>query len=109
MQDEIREIEVPSIQWFPGHMAKTRRLIKDSLKLVDVVLEITDARIPMSSRNPELDFLVKGKPRIVMLNKSDNADREMTKRWLDYYKKKEFPLFPATAKQARGLIILFRL
>ena len=78
-------IDIPSIQWFPGHMAKTRRLIQSNLKLVDMVLEITDARIPQSSRNPELDRWVQGKPRMLVLNKCDNADPVMTKRWLRYY------------------------
>ena len=67
-------IEAPSIQWFPGHMAKTRRLMRDSLKMVDIVIELTDARIPQSSRNPEIDKLIGNKPRIAMLNKADAAD-----------------------------------
>lgn len=79
-------LNVPSIQWFPGHMAKTRRLITDNLKQVDLVLEITDARIPKSSRNPELDSWISNKPRIIMLNKSDNADENVTRQWLAYYK-----------------------
>ncbi|MEG1996593.1 MAG: ribosome biogenesis GTPase YlqF, partial [Oscillospiraceae bacterium] len=80
-------MDAPSIQWFPGHMAKTRKLITDRLKLVDVVLEITDARVPMSSRNPELHKWLGEKPRIILLNKCDNADPNITRQWLDYYKK----------------------
>ncbi|MBE6720581.1 MAG: ribosome biogenesis GTPase YlqF, partial [Ruminococcaceae bacterium] len=71
MPDYIKQ----DVQWFPGHMAKTRRLIKESLNLVDGVVEIVDARIPYSSRNPELDSIIKNKPRIILLNKSDVADR----------------------------------
>lgn len=96
-------VEIPSIQWFPGHMAKTRRLITENLKQVDLVLEITDARIPQSSRNPELDHWVKGKPRIIMLNKSDNADDAKTKQWLEYYKKKGIPALACDCKTGTGV------
>ena len=74
--------QTPNIQWFPGHMAKTRRLIQDQVKLVDLVVEITDARIPQSSRNPELDKWVGGKRRLLVLNKCDAADPGITARWL---------------------------
>ena len=77
-----------SIQWFPGHMAKTRRIMQSNLKLVDVVVELTDARIPYSSRNPEMDRLVGSKPRLLLLNKADSADETVTSVWLDYYKRK---------------------
>lgn len=75
-----------TIQWFPGHMAKTRRLMTENLKLVDAVVEVTDARIPRSSRNPEMDSLVGRKPRIVVLNKCDAADDAVTSRWIESYK-----------------------
>lgn len=75
-----------NIQWFPGHMAKTRRLMMQNLKLVDAVVEVTDVRIPRSSRNPEMDELVGGKPRIVVLNKADIADDNATLQWLSSYK-----------------------
>lgn len=75
-----------TIQWFPGHMAKTRRLMTENLKLVDAVVEVTDARIPRSSRNPEMDSLVGRKPRIVVLNKCDAADDAITSRWIESYK-----------------------
>ncbi len=81
--------EAPSIQWFPGHMAKTRRLMRESLRLVDVVVEVIDARIPISSRNPELPGLVGQKPRIVLLNKCDAADEMITRDWCNYYKEQE--------------------
>ena len=79
--------EVSNIQWFPGHMAKTRRIMKSNLKLVDVVVEIIDARIPYSSRNPEMDYLVGGKPRLILLNKADSADETITSMWIDYFKR----------------------
>ncbi|MGN0468261.1 MAG: ribosome biogenesis GTPase YlqF [Acutalibacteraceae bacterium] len=75
-----------TVQWFPGHMAKTRRQIKESLPLVDAVTELLDARIPLSSRNPELDELTQKKPRIVLLNKCDMADSKTTAQWIEYFK-----------------------
>ena len=76
------------IQWFPGHMAKTKRLIIEHLKAVDVAAELLDARIPLASANPMGEELLSGKPRIVILNKADLADPEMTKAWESYYKRK---------------------
>ena len=80
--------EAAHVQWFPGHMAKTRRIMASNLKLVDAVVEITDARIPYSSRNPEMKRIVGSKPRLVILNKADSADPDVTSMWLDYYAKK---------------------
>jgi len=80
-----------NIQWFPGHMAKTMRLINENLKLVDIVIELLDARIPVSSKNPDIDVLVNSKPRIVVLNKSDLSDEKINKEWLDYFKSKNIP------------------
>ena len=74
-----------NIQWFPGHMAKTRRLLAENLKLVDIVIELLDARIPASSKNPEIDEIIKNKPRVVALNKSDLADGEISKEWGKWY------------------------
>lgn len=76
------------IQWFPGHMAKTKRLIIEHLKAVDVAAELLDARIPLSSANPMVEELLSGKPRIIILNKADLADPGMTKAWESYYKRK---------------------
>ena len=76
------------IQWFPGHMAKTRRLMKENLKNVDVVIELLDARIPRSSRNPEIEKLTEGKPLVTLLNKAMLADPDVTERWIAYYKSK---------------------
>ena len=83
--------EILPVQWFPGHMAKTRRLMQTNLKLVDLVVELTDARIPQSSRNPEIDRLLGKKPRMLLLNKSDSANEEETRRWLRWYKDRGSP------------------
>ena len=76
------------IQWFPGHMAKTRRMMADCLGQVDIVLELLDARIPYSSKNPEIEKLTAGKPRLTVLTKSSIADPEISKRWMEYYEKR---------------------
>lgn len=76
---------IENINWYPGHMKKTRELIKDNLKLVDLVIEVLDARIPVSSRNPIIDELVGRKPRVIALNKTDIASDKETKRWLEYF------------------------
>ncbi len=92
-----------TIQWFPGHMAKTRRLMTDSLKLVDAVVEVTDARIPMSSRNPEMDELVGRKPRIVLLNKCDTADETVTSRWIQKYRESGIPALATDCKSGKNV------
>ena len=76
------------IQWFPGHMAKTRRMITDCLGSVDIILELLDARIPYSSKNPEIEKLTAGKPKLTVLTKSSLSDPEINKLWIEYYKKK---------------------
>lgn len=91
------------LQWYPGHMAKTRRLIEDNLKFVDVVVEITDARIPFSSRNPCFDDILGRKPRLVVLNKSDLADRNVTKLWLDWYKENRTEVIPISCTTGAGI------
>lgn len=92
-----------TVQWFPGHMAKTRRLIKESLSLVDGVTEIIDARIPYSSSNPELSEIISNKPRIVLLNKCDLADKDTTNRWVEYYKKQGIRAIPVDCRTGKGL------
>lgn len=89
-----------NIQWFPGHMTKTYRQIEEKLKLIDVVVEVLDARIPLSSKNPDIEKITKGKPRIVVLNKSDLADETMTKKWMEYYKSQG--ILSCTADCAKG-------
>jgi ribosome biogenesis GTPase A len=74
-----------TIQWFPGHMAKARREVTEKLKLVDIIFELVDARIPFSSRNPMIDEIIQHKPRLVLLNKADMADKESTKQWIRYF------------------------
>ena len=95
--------EAQTIQWFPGHMTKTRRKIQASLKLVDAVAEITDARIPVSSRNPELHTIIENKPRIILMNKCDMADPSQTARWVSYYQKEGVLAIPVDCKSGRGL------
>jgi ribosome biogenesis GTPase A len=95
--------ETQNFQWFPGHMAKTRRLITDSLKLVDLVVEIVDARIPQSSRNPDLDKWVENKPRIIILNKCDNADTRTTSLWSDYFKSQGFFTLMTDCRTGKGV------
>ena len=91
------------VQWFPGHMAKTRRLIKESLNLVDGVIEIVDARIPESSSNPELSEIIKKKPKIILLNKCDVADENATKMWINYYKSKVIYALAVDCRTGKGL------
>ena len=76
-----------NIQWYPGHMTKTRRQIEADLKLVDLVIELVDARIPISSRNPDIDSICAGKPRVVILNRADQSDQKITQAWVDYFSK----------------------
>ncbi len=79
---------MPAINWYPGHMAKTRRMLVDNLKMIDVVVEVIDARAPLASRNPDFDDLFVGKARVVLLNKSDLADGNSTKRWISFYNRR---------------------
>lgn len=95
--------EMQTIQWFPGHMTKTKRQIQSSLKLVDAVAEIIDARIPVSSHNPDLAKLVQNKPRVILLNKCDMANQTATKMWIDYFKKQNLVAIPVDCKSGRGL------
>ena len=95
--------EIVPVQWFPGHMAKTRRLMQQNLRLVDLVVELTDARIPQSSRNPEIDRIIGSKPRMLLLNKSDSADEQETRRWLGWYRERGIPAIPADCRTGRGL------
>lgn len=91
-----------NIQWYPGHMTKTRRMIAEQLKNVDAVCEILDARIPISSRNPDVDELTAGKPRLVVLNRVDQADRSSTDRWAAYFRNKGYAVLESDAKSGQG-------
>ena len=92
-----------AINWFPGHMVKTKREIKENLKLVDAVIEIRDDRIPNSSKNPNIDVLCKGKPRIILLNKSDLSDSKITKEWKKSLENNETVVLEVNALKADGL------
>ncbi len=99
----MNDSQKQTVQWFPGHMAKTRRLIKESLPFVDLVTEIVDARIPLSSSNPELAEMIGNKPRVVLLNKCDVADEKTTARWVEYYKKNGMYALPVDCRSGKGL------
>lgn len=92
-----------TIQWFPGHMTKTRRMMEESMKLVDAVVEIVDSRIPESSRNPVINELVGGKPRIIILNKCDYADNAVTKKWQSYYEAQGFAVLQCDCRSGKGI------
>lgn len=95
--------EMQNIQWFPGHMTKTKRQIQASVKLVDAVAEIIDARIPVSSRNPDLDSIIQNKPRVVLMNKCDMADPSSTQKWINYFKNNGIVAIPIDCKTGRGI------
>ncbi len=95
--------EMQNIQWFPGHMTKTKRQIQASLKLVDAVAEILDARIPLSSKNPDLQKLIQNKPKVVLLNKCDMANQTATSRWIDYYASQGITAIAVDCKSGKGL------
>lgn len=91
-----------NIQWYPGHMAKTRRMIAEQLRNVDAVCEILDARVPLSSRNPDVEELTAGKPRLIVLNRVDLADPAATRRWSDWFRGRGFAVLEANARQGQG-------
>ena len=92
-----------NVQWYPGHMTKTRRMIAANLKLVDLVVEIIDARIPISSRNPDLDELLGGKPRLIILNRADQADPAMNKAWSNYLRSDGASVLQTDCKTGAGV------
>ena len=92
-----------NIQWYPGHMTKTRRQMEADLKQVDAVCEIVDARIPISSRNPDIDSICGNKPRIIILNRMDLADPAATKRWAEYFKKRGIAAVATDCKSRKGI------
>lgn len=97
------KMDIPSLQWFPGHMKKAQRLVEENLKLVDIVIELRDARIPASSANPMLAEIIKDKPRLIALNKSDLADREQTKRWIAYFQAQGVRAVAIDSVKGRGM------
>lgn len=94
---------MPDIQWYPGHMTKTRRKMSEALRLVDAVVEIIDARIPRSSRNPEIDSITEGKPRIILLNKADYADPAITSAWCSYFASQGIKTIACDCRSGKGL------
>ena len=92
-----------NIQWFPGHMTKAERMIEENMKLVDGVCEVIDARIPNASRNPDIDRLAAGKPRLVVLNRADQADPEVTKQWRAYFKSQGMTVLETDSKTGKGV------
>lgn len=101
--DNVKGYGNNSINWYPGHMAKAKRMMQDNIKLIDVVVEILDARIPASSKNPDIDELAKGKYRVLLLNKSDMADPEKTAVWKKYYEEKGFFVSIVNSKTGAGV------
>lgn len=91
------------IQWYPGHMAKTRRMIAEQVKNVDIVVEILDARIPISSRNPDVDSMVGEKPRLIVLNRADQADEGMNRRWAEHFRSKGWSVLQTDSKSGAGV------
>lgn len=100
---ENKEFIPASFNWYPGHMAKTRKAMIDDLKMIDIVIEILDARIPMSSRNPDIEDIIKNKKKIVILNKKDLADDNVTKKWVEYFDKKGIIAIPFEANKKNDI------
>lgn len=96
-----------NIQWFPGHMMKTQRMMQENIKLIDIVLELVDARLPLSSRNPKIDEIVGDKPRLILLNKSDIADSYVTSEWEKYFLKKGIPTLTISSTGNKKLNFIF--
>ncbi|WP_461200413.1 ribosome biogenesis GTPase YlqF [Anoxybacillus sp. TBDG-1] len=92
-----------TIQWFPGHMAKAKREVTEKLKLIDIVFELVDARIPISSRNPLIDEIVANKPRIMLLNKADMADPDVTKQWIDFFATQQIEALAIDSQSGTGV------
>ena len=92
-----------NIQWYPGHMTKTRRLIEENIKLVDIVIELLDARAPYSTKNPDIDKLAHNKHKIIILNKSDLADERITQKWIEWYSTKQVKVVPIIATSGKGI------
>ena len=92
-----------NFQWYPGHMTKARRMMQENIKLIDLVIELVDARIPMSSRNPDIDELGRNKARLILLNKSDLADERYTEEWMEYFRSKGYSVVKVNSKKGGGI------
>ena len=97
-----------NINWYPGHMAKTKRQITEDVKLIDIVVELLDARIPISSQNPDIAKLIKGKKRIIALNKCDLADNKENQRWVNYFESKNIPTVLTDSNSGKGIDLLIQ-
>ena len=95
--------EIVDVQWFPGHMAKTRRLIEKNLPLVDIVIEILDARAPISSANPDLNKIIKNKPKIILINKSDLINEDVVNKWISYYSRDNIKAVAVDSRDGKNL------
>ena len=99
-------MQIEGLSWFPGHMTKTKRMIVAEIKNMDAVCEIVDARIPISSRNPDVDEMTAGKPRLMVLNRVDQADPAQTKRWAAYFRQQGYAVLEANAKGGVAIRLL---
>ena len=100
---EMKASTTISIQWYPGHMTKAKRMMQEDIKLIDLVIELVDARLPLSSKNPDIDTLAKNKSRLMLLNKSDLADESANKKWTEYFKQKGFYVLEINSKSGTGV------
>lgn len=103
MKQEDTNRSTMNIQWYPGHMTKTRRMIEEDVKLVDAVCEILDARIPIASRNPDIDAICGNKPRMIVLNRIDMADPALTKKWAEHFRAKGYAVLQTDCKTKKGI------
>lgn len=103
MNEDTKSLPSMSINWYPGHMAKTRRQITEDLKIIDVVIELLDARIPLASQNPDIAQITKGKKKIVVLNKCDLSDEKQNQRWISYFKKQGIPAVLTDSNSGKGI------
>ena len=103
MKQEDTSRNTMNIQWYPGHMTKTRRMIEEDVKLVDAVCELLDARIPIASRNPDIDAICGNKPRMIVLNRIDMADPALTKKWAEHFRSKGYAVLQTDCKAKKGI------
>lgn len=101
--DSPKSLPSTSINWYPGHMAKTRRQIEQDLKLIDIVIELLDARIPISSQNPDISKITGKKKKIIVLNKCDLADEIQNKKWVNYFNNKQIPAVLVDSNSGKGI------
>ena len=92
-----------NFQWYPGHMTKAKRMMQENIKLIDLVIELVDARVPMSSRNPDIDELGKNKARLILLNKADLADEKQTEEWISYFRGKGYSAVKVNSRKGGGI------